>query len=231
MSEFDFARMGRVHHAFIEPLRRTGRAPSRAQVSAALSLTPDELGQALADLEATHGIVLHPHSGEPWVIHPFSTSPTATWVEQQSSGWWAPCLWCAFGVAGLIGGEATIHTRLGGEREAVAVHVHQGSVSEQDICVHFAVPPREAWNNVHHFCATVLPFRSESEVTAWCDRHGLAKGGIMPVAQACELGRQWYTRHCDVDWRKWTGAEAATVFEQVGLTDSFWALERSNESF
>ncbi|MET3709943.1 hypothetical protein ABIC65_000623 [Sphingomonas trueperi] len=25
---------------------------------------------ALAALEATHGVVLDPHSGEPWVLHP-----------------------------------------------------------------------------------------------------------------------------------------------------------------
>src|SRR5258707_785686 len=103
-----------VHHAFIDQLRRTGRAPSRHEVSAALARPVDDIEQALRRLSASHGVVLHPHVCEPWVIHPFSLSPTATWVQQGERGWWAPCIWCGFGIAALAGGSAVIHGRIGG---------------------------------------------------------------------------------------------------------------------
>jgi hypothetical protein len=50
VNEIDPALMARVHHAFIEPLRRTGQAPSRAQVSTELFLTPDYLDRILRQL-------------------------------------------------------------------------------------------------------------------------------------------------------------------------------------
>ena|ERR1700677_4805691 len=92
-----------VHHAFIDQLRGTGCAPSRHGVSAALARPVNEIEQALRRLSAGHSVVLHPHVCEPWVIHPFSLSPTATWVQQGEQGWWAPCIWCGFGIAALAG--------------------------------------------------------------------------------------------------------------------------------
>jgi Alkylmercury lyase len=49
------------------------------------------------------------------MIHPFSLSPTGTWVQQGEQGWWAPCIWCGFGIAALAGENAVIHARIGAE--------------------------------------------------------------------------------------------------------------------
>lgn len=223
--------MEAVHHAFVEPLRRSGRAPTRAEVAAALNADVSDIDAALAELEATHGAVLDPHSGEPWVLHPFSVTPTATWVEQGALGWWAPCPWCAFGIAALVDGDVAIHTRLGGEAEAIVIHVSGGRVIEDELCVHFAVPPRHAWDNVHRFCATVLPFRDTIAVDQWCERHRISRGEVVPIEQVWALGRGWYARHADPDWRKWTGAEAAAIFEAAGLDGPFWRFERSDAPF
>jgi hypothetical protein len=43
-----------------------------------------------------------------------------------------------------VGGNATIHTRIGGEREDIDIHVEKGRVRESDLWVHFALPPRDA---------------------------------------------------------------------------------------
>src|SRR5260370_40824783 len=110
-----------VHHAFIDPLRRTGRAPSRHEVAASLARPINEIEQALHRLSASHGVVLHPHDCEPWVIHPFSLSPTATWVQQGEQGWWAPCIWGGFGIAALAGGNAGSPPRMCGGREVLEI--------------------------------------------------------------------------------------------------------------
>lgn len=227
----DQAGMARVHHAFVEPLLRTGKPPTRAEVAGLLNVGMAELDPVLAALEETHGAVLDPHSGEPWVLHPFSFTPTATWVAHGTRGWWAPCPWCAFGIAGLVGGNATIHTRLGGEQEAVAIHVVSGRVIEDDLYVHFAVPPRDAWNNVHRFCATVQVFRKPADAASWSARHGFDAGESISVAQAWALGRDWYAHHADADWRKWTGTEAAAIFAHVGLTGPFWRFAPFDQPF
>jgi hypothetical protein len=231
MSAEDPALLAAIHHAFIEPLRQVGRAPTVGDVARDLGMTPTDVTEALLQLQSRHGIVLHPHNNEPWVIHPFSLSPTATWVETDTVGWWAPCLWCAFGIVGLAGGTAGIHTRLGGERDSVRVNVVNGKVERNDLVVHFSVPPRDAWNNVHHFCGTVLAFSNASEVPAWSARHALALGEVVPVQTVADLGRQWYARHCEPDWRKWTGAQGGAIFDGVGLTGPFWQFDRSERPF
>lgn len=208
----------------IDHLLRTGAAPSLPELAAALGLSVEGAADVLRRLEDIHGIVLHPGTTDPWVIHPFSLSPTATWVASGDRGWWAPCTWCAFGVATLAGGRCTLHLRLGGEGEDLDVDTADGRSLETDLVVHFAIRPRDAWANVHHHCAMVLPFRSEPDIDAWCERHRLPRGEAVPIATVASLARAWYGRHADPDWRKWTMAEAAEVFRSVGLVGEFWEL-------
>src|ERR1700744_5705152 len=37
--------------------------------------------EAFKRLEASHSLICHPGHTAPWVIHPFSLSPTATWCR------------------------------------------------------------------------------------------------------------------------------------------------------
>ena len=222
---------GPAHHAIVAHLLETGAAPSLPVLAARLGIGVDDTASALRRLEDVHGIVLHPGTVVPWVIHPFSLSPTATWVASGERGWWAPCTWCAFGIATLVGGRCTIHVRLGGESEDIDIDVADGRSLETDLVVHFAIRPRDAWNNVHHHCAMVLPFRSDADIGDWCERHGLPRGRAVPIAQVAELARVWYGRHADRDWRKWTVREAGALFRSVGLVDGFWELDEGEGRF
>jgi hypothetical protein len=221
----------KVHYEYVTGLLEAGRIRTAAEVAKALDQSVNAVQEALRDLSDNHGVVLHPHVCEPWVIHPFSASPSATWVESGDRGWWAPCIWCACGVTTLAGGEAIIHSRIGGEREDVDIHVHEGRVRESELLVHFAAPPRAAWDNVHHFCATVLPFRSPSDVSNWNKRHGIAEGAVVPISQVMDLGRLWYARHGDPNWRKWTVEEAGQIFRAAGLIGDFWDIPESDGRF
>ncbi|HTE54586.1 MAG TPA: organomercurial lyase [Kofleriaceae bacterium] len=213
-----------VHHHILTGIVDRGHAPPLAELAASVAVSPSAIEDSLGRLGAAHGLVLHPGSTDVWIVHPFSLSPTATWVEAHDGrGWWAPCLWCATGIAALAAPRAAIHARLAGEAEAITIAIEDGH-PRGDLLVHFALPPRDAWTNVVHFCSTVLPFRREADIDAWCARHRLPRGAAVPIAQVAELGRVWYGRHLDRDWRKWTVAEAQAIFEQVGLTDGFWRL-------
>jgi hypothetical protein len=142
-------------------------------------------------------------------------------------------LWCGLGVASLVGGEVVVHTRLGGEAEAIAIPVTDGRprAGSPALCAHFPAPPRFAWDNVHHFCARLLPFRNAGAVETWCARHGLPRGEVLPLDQLAELARRWYGGHARPDWRKWTVAEAASIFRACGLTGEFWQLETRAGAF
>jgi hypothetical protein len=214
----------RLHHAVIEAII-AGRPHDPRTLSDQLDEPRAEIEQALDRLAEAHALVLHPTSKDVWVAHPFSCSPTATWVAIGERGWWAPCMWCAFGIATLVDGDAVVHTRIGGEAEAVEI------TASSELLVHFALRPREAWGNVIHYCATVLPFRSEEEIDRWSKRHQLPRGVAVPVAIVVELAKRWYGSHRDPEWVKWSTGEAQQIFNEVGLTGPFWQLAASGERF
>lgn len=215
---------GRVHHALLSEVIAHGHAPDPAALAARLDATPGQLAASLARLDANHGVVLHPGTPHVWIVHPFSLSPTLNWVAGRRLGWWAPCLWCAFGVALLVGEDVEIHTRLGGESEALRLHVRGGRLEERGLLVHFPMPPRLAWENVHHFCASLLPFRSERELHDWTARHGIGPGEALAAETLFELSRHWYGGHLRPDWRKHSVSEAQAIFAKVGLEGDFWRL-------
>jgi len=213
----------RAHHDILQGFVERGYPPR----------LPEAAHAALRALEAAHGVVLHPGTTDVWVAHPFSASPTGVWVERRGSdrGWWAPCLWCAMGVVVLAAPNATIHARYGGESAPATFRVDGGARVDSDACVHFPMPARDAWNNVIHYCATVLPFRAADDVTAWSQRHDLPVGAAVPLAQVLELAQVWYGGYLARDWRKWTVAEAQQIFTRVGLTGPHWQLPTAGERY
>lgn len=215
---------GLVHHCVIDAFLTEGRAPALEAIAARAGATFDDAAGALDRLHEGHGLVLHPGTHAVWIAHPFSASPTATWVEAGARGWWAPCLWCALGIAALAGEDVQIHTQLAGERDRIAIAVPRDGALTDELVVHFARPPRDAWDNVVHFCAMVLAFRDARAIDAWSARHGLPRGEAVPLAQVRELARRWYGGHAAADWRKHTIAEARQIFAAAGLTGPFWDL-------
>jgi hypothetical protein len=220
-----------VHRALLQSVIRKGHLISEDDLSAGLDLDVPSFRLSLRRLSEDHGLVLHPGTHEPWIIHPFSLSPTNVWVRSGHQGWWAPCLWCALGITTLIGGTSDIGTMIGAEDEFVKISIREFRILDPSLLVHFSVPPRDAWSNVIHFCSTVLPFRRESEVDDWSYRHHLNRGVVIPVTQVLELARNWYGKHLEPNWAKWTINEASEIFDKVGLSGPFWELPQGNRPY
>jgi hypothetical protein len=222
----------RLHYELIHGLIQTGVCPTNADLSRQLGLPLSEIEDQLRALAAIHGVVLHPHTPAPWILHPFSLTPTINWIESENHSWWAPCIWCALGVATLVGGDVQIHSRYGAEGESVTIPVTHGRPAGfETAVVHFAIPPARAWNNVLEHCAMVLPFRNTDEIAPWCSRHGLPRGEAVPLHQVARLATLWYGSHAQPDWHKWSVAEAQAIFHRAGLQSDFWNLEPREGKF
>jgi hypothetical protein len=124
-----------------------------------------------------------------------------------------------------------IHVRLGGEQHETRIVIEAGKLISADLPVHFAMSPREAWTNVIHWCAMVLPFENVEHVTEWCEKHALSRGETVPLSQVLHLAREWYGHHDAPGWEKWTVQEAQAIFERVGLRSAFWRLPESDGPF
>lgn len=220
-----------LHHAILRHLVDQGYAPSHARLCAAFGVDPETMTRALQDLAAYHGVVLHPHAPEVWVIHPFSTAPTPFTVRQGERLWWGNCAWCSLGIAALLGGrEVTIDTTLGAEGRPVTVHVDDHRVREK-LLVHFPIPMAHAWDNVIFTCTTMLVFEDEKAIDAWSRRHALPRGDARPIQTVYDFARFWYARHLDPDWQKWSTDEALSLFERFGLRGRIWELARTGDRF
>jgi hypothetical protein len=220
-----------LHQRILQHILSYGHAPDNATLAAEFGVSEQEVVSVLRSLADYHGVVLHPHTPQIWVIHPFSLAPTNFVVENSTGQWWSNCAWCALGAAALLGTEVTIRTTLGADGRQVELHIRDGELLETGYWVHFPVPMQKAWENVIFTCSTMLLFESENEVDAWCKRHAISKGDLQPVSTIWEFAKVWYGRHLDPDWKKWSTDEAAQIFQRFGLIGPTWELQSSDQRF
>lgn len=113
----------------------------------------------------------------------------------------------------------------------MTVRVEDGRILDKDFVVHFPVPMRNAWDNVIYTCSVMLLFHDEAQVDAWCASRGIAKGDVRPIEQICAFAADWYGRHADPDWTKWSVGDAVQLFERHGLAGPVWQLPSQEERF
>jgi hypothetical protein len=220
-----------LHHTILKHVVERGCAPGIAALAETFGQDAVDVRAALIALQAYHGVVLHPHNAEVWVIHPFSLAPTNFLLRKGDRAWWGNCAWCSLGAASLLGGDVTITTTLGADGEQVRLRVEGGRLRDRDYVVHFPIPMAEAWNNVVYTCSTMLLFRDRSGVEAWSRRHKLPLGDVQPAAVVFEFAKAWYGTHLHPAWRKWTRAEARELFERFGLAHPVWEIPASEGHF
>ncbi|WP_296751124.1 alkylmercury lyase family protein [Thiobacillus sp.] len=213
-----------LHEAIISGFLKQQRPPTVREIAERFRCDAAQARQALRALADNHGVVLHPHSDEVWIAHPFSAAPTTCVVKSGTRRWWGNCVWCSLGLAHLAGGSATIETRLGAIDDHAVIRIENGRLLDTDYVVHFPVPMKQAWDNVVYTCSVQLLFRDEAQVDAWCASRGIPKGDVRPIEQIWNFARQWYARHADADWTKWTLREAIELFARHHLDGPVWTL-------
>jgi hypothetical protein len=221
----------RLHHAILCDIVDRGRAPTVNELARRFASSDEAIRKALRRLADDHGVVLHPHDDEVWVAHPFSLAPTGFLVRRDEREWWGNCAWCSLGIAALVGGPVTITTTLGANDSQVNIRVDDGEVDTPDLLVHFPIPMTRVWNNVIYACSMMLVFDSEAKIDSWCARHGIAKGDVRPIGTVARFAADWYGRHLDPDWHKWTVSEARALIDRHGLSGPIWALPSEDGRF
>jgi hypothetical protein len=213
-----------LHQVIISSFLDRQRPPTIHELASHFQCSEQTTRDGLKILGDYHGVVLHPHSDEVWVAHPFSATPTTCIVTSGGRRWWGNCAWCSLGAMQLAGGNATLMTRLGAIGDEVNITVKEGILLDKDYVLHFPVPMGSVWENVIYTCSVQLLFRNEDEVDEWCSTRGIPKGDVRPIDQIWHFAAEWYGRHADSDWRKWSLHDAVQIFLRHGLTGPTWAL-------
>ncbi len=220
-----------LHHAIVTSFLERLRPPTVRELAERFACEESEARAGLRALAEYHGVVLHPATDEVHAAHPFSAAPTTFVVRAGASSWWGTCAWCSLGLAHLAGGNATIEARLGAIDAHVTIRLEDGVIRDTDLVVHFPIPMRRAWDDVMYTCSVMLFFRDEAAVDAWCATRGVPKGDVRPIAQISALAAEWYGRHADAEWTKWSRRQAIEIFERHGLTGPIWSLSSDAARF
>lgn len=206
-----------------------GKAPGNAELAAAAGVDRAAVEASLRRLHDSHALLLHPHKNEPWVVHPFALSAGSCWVDTgepngPERGYWANCLYCAFGICAATGRDAVVTTRLGGERITTAYRIAGGRLLDAQGIFHLSTPAAFWWDNVIFACATFQPFAREEDIDPWCERHGLPRGATMDLESLWRFASDWYGSCLREPWRKRTPDQVRALFERHGLTGPFWEI-------
>lgn len=122
--------------------------PSAEDVASALALPPAEVEASFARLEAGHVLVFAPGTRNIWMANPLSAFPTPFRVETPRGSYWGTCIWDAFGIVAMLGGDGAVLTSCADCGEAMELRVAGGSLEPAEGVAHFAVPARRWWDNI-----------------------------------------------------------------------------------
>jgi hypothetical protein len=223
LSEFDQDLRGLLTRT----IALAGRAPSNAELARAAGVEEAQVEASLQRLHDTHSLLLHPHKCEPWLVHPFALTAGSCWVdigEPSERGYWANCLYCAFGIAAATGKSAVVTTRYGGERITTAYRIGEGRLLDHHGLFHLSTPAARWWDNIVAACASFQPFAREEDIDPWCERHGMKRGATMSLDALWRFASDWYGAYLDDPWRKRTPDEVRALFDRHGLTGPFWQV-------
>ena len=126
---------------------KTGQAPTVLRCAQALSCPIAEVQAAYQRLANGRALVLQ-SNGEILMAEPFSAVPTAFYIEVGEHAWWGNCIWDALGIPAMLKEDARIVTACGCCNEAMTVEIRHGELVNEAGLVHFAVPPKEWWQNI-----------------------------------------------------------------------------------
>ena len=217
----------RVRGILTRAIAELGYAPAPEALAASVGCDLETLATHLQKLADAHALLLHPGTTRPWVVHPFALAPGSCWVRTPKRGYWANCLYCAFGIAAALDSDALVTTRYGGEEEPARYEVRRksGVVTPTSDVFHLSTPVAHWWDNVIFACSSFQPFRSEADAARWCHQHDLPHGASMSVPALWDFAKDWYGSYLSEPWRKRSPAEAAALFARHGLVGEFWQLD------
>ncbi len=143
MDSSDLHLRNATYRLFIE----LGRAPSSAEVAAAVALADDDVRDGWRRLHDEHAVVLD-DDGAIRMANPFAARPTPFVVDAAGRSWFANCGWDAFGIGAALHADSTIHTTCADCGDGLDIDVRDGRPNDADLVFHVLVPARSWWNDI-----------------------------------------------------------------------------------
>ncbi len=133
-----------VYRFFVE----RGRPPVPGELAESLSVTSHAAEASLRRLADARVVVLAPGTPYIWMANPLSALPSPYEVQAQGRTWWGICVWDAFGIIAMLGGDGTVRSRCPDCGEQLEMRVQDGRLDREDYIAHYAVPAAHWWDDI-----------------------------------------------------------------------------------
>lgn len=143
MDADDIALRNATYGRFVE----LGRAPTAAEVGAALGRDEPAVRDGWRRLHDAHALVLD-DAGDIRMANPFSAVPTPFLVEAGGRSWYANCGWDAFGIGAALGVDSRIDATCADCGDPLEITVRDGRPDRDDLLWHVLVPAASWWNDI-----------------------------------------------------------------------------------
>ena len=124
-----------------------GRAPTVAEVAAAVGEGSEAVGDAWRRLHDAHALVLD-GEGRLRMVNPFSAVKTPHRVEAAGRTWYANCGWDAFGIGVALRTDSTIRTTCPDCAESIELEVRGYRPTDPSPVFHVLVPAHDWWSDI-----------------------------------------------------------------------------------
>jgi hypothetical protein len=143
VNDADIELRNATYRRFVE----LGRAPSAAEVAAAVGRSSDDVQAGWRRLHDARALVLD-GSGEIRMLNPFAAQPTPFRVETAGRSWYANCAWDAFGIGAALHVDTVIEADCADCHEPLRIAVRDGQPDRADLVFHVLVPAISWWQDI-----------------------------------------------------------------------------------
>ena len=136
-----------VRNATYRRFVELGRAPTPAEVAAAVGEPEDLVRASWLRLHDAHALVLD-ETGQLRMANPFAAGPTDFRVDAKGREWYANCAWDAFGIGAALRVDSEFETHCPDCGEMLKVRVRDGRPDDTNLIFHVLVPAARWWNDI-----------------------------------------------------------------------------------
>ena len=137
-----------VRNATYAQFVEAARAPSAAEVAAAVGRPDTDVLSAWRRLHDAHALVLDTTGVHIQMANPFSAVQTTHRVNAGGRWWFANCAWDAFGICAALQTDGSIRTMCPDCGDELAVEVRSQQPSDPTLLFHCLVPARAWWDDI-----------------------------------------------------------------------------------
>jgi hypothetical protein len=216
----------RVRLTIFEHFLEDGRPPVAEELMTGFSLSRDEVGQTLRELQSARHIALIRGSLRILMAFPFSAIATPFRVHARGREYFANCAWDAVAFHSMLGDDVSIDSYCNHCATPIRVELSGGRatlVEPPEAIVYLARRPTEWWEDIITTCSNTMVFfasprhRDASDLAAPADR-----AASLTPDQVHALSGPLYSRRFQIDYTRPGMAELKAHFASLGLTGPYW---------